>query len=349
MKEYFLVAEFSSDEAGGVSCIELDLETGGLQKIGFVNIPYVNEIAISDNGSVAGSLRYFSGSEGEGGAATITENTVNSWSTHGMIPCYATWGPDSCWIFSTNYISGSVCCHNTKTGEEQMIRHVGYGTHPRQDKPHPHHAMVTQNGKWLLITDLGMNEVVRYPFSKEKGVDVERALHIALPEALGPRHLALVDDRMAYVVGELNPGVAVLDIEQGIFLSHILFPNLPEGSTGAAIKVAPDQKLLVATLRTADMLALCKISAQGCELMDIVSSEGEKPMDICFSKDGKWMLCANENSCEVLSFAVSENRLSKTASLQCVHPMAVRYLRPQEAFTQWKMKKHTEKEREVML
>ena len=74
-------------------------------------------------------------------------------------------GRESCFIdvrdgdfYTADYSSAGV----TKNGV-QTVTHSGRGTDPaRQEAPHPHQALVTPDGKFVLVCDLGLDRVFVY-------------------------------------------------------------------------------------------------------------------------------------------------------------------------------------------
>ncbi|MDS1271986.1 lactonase family protein [Lipingzhangella sp. LS1_29] len=88
--------------------------------------------------------------------------------------------------------------------------HVGLGPDPeRQDGPHAHCARLAPDGRHLLVTDLGTDELRCYvpdPVLRT----LEYTGSVRLPPGTGPRHLAAGRDGRMYVVGELDAQLHVL-------------------------------------------------------------------------------------------------------------------------------------------
>lgn len=67
---------------------------------------------------------------------------------------------------------------------------IGKGpNHERQEGPHPHQAVLDPSGKFLLIPDLGTDEIHVYSFNAQTLKAIAQT-PIKVPSGYGPRHLA---------------------------------------------------------------------------------------------------------------------------------------------------------------
>ena len=92
----------------------------------------------------------------------------------------------------------------------------------------------------------------------------------------------------------------------------------------AALRLSPDQKLLAATGRGENVIALFSIGENGmlAQLTE-VSSMGDWPRDAQFSPDGKYLVCANQNSDTLTAFAVEDGHLEYRSELRVPSPACV--------------------------
>ena len=116
----------------------------------------------------------------------------------GACPCHLSVADGASYL--ANYVSGSVARIN-RDGCVTAVTHEMDAAGPnakRQDKPHPHCAILTQDGQHVLVCDLGLDAVVVY----------DRALHelsrASVPAGHGARHAVFSrDGKTLYVANEL--------------------------------------------------------------------------------------------------------------------------------------------------
>ena len=187
-----------------------------------------------------------------------------------------------CWTPATllvaNYSSGTLGVLPldedggfTTHGPAQVLGHAGSGPdEDRQESPHAHFVALDPSGAFVLVTDLGTDEIRRY--RREGGRLVEDGVAAALPPGAGPRHVAFsADGRFAYVVCELDVTVRVLAWEAG---AGTLVQTLPATTVPATERRLPshvvrDGDRLLVGVRASDALARFTIRPDG--LLDPVA------------------------------------------------------------------------------
>ena len=77
-------------------------------------------------------------------------------STKGAVACHLEVSDDN--IYAVNYVSGSVI-----KLPDTLVTHSGQGLHKvRQAAPHTHFVHVSPDGKYILVTDLGLDKIFVY-------------------------------------------------------------------------------------------------------------------------------------------------------------------------------------------
>lgn len=263
---------------------------------------------------------------------------INELSAEGVSSCHLTAAPGVKYLYLVNYFSSTLCEFTLKVDGaleklHRVIHFTGCGTHPRQEKPHPHFTGFTPDGKFLAVVDLGLDAVKLFAFDPEKGLtDVENPYVFKVEAAgSGPRHLVFNRaGNMAYLVNEIGNTVCVLDYAQGKFNCRQIISTLPENFDGdtkaAAIRLSPDERFLMASNRGYDSIAVYKVLGNGLlELSEIVPSEGESPRDINFLPDGVHLAAANEftNNTAFFKFDPESGKLAYYATESMPNPLAV--------------------------
>ena len=143
--------------------------------------------------------------------ATGNLTMLNQVSSHGNGPCHVALDKSGKWLFIANYGSGSIAAYpvgaDGKLGEASAtVQHKGSSVVPsRQRGPHAHSANLSPDGKFLLVTDLGLDQVLTYKLDPAKGsLDPGDPPFTKTAPGVGPRHLAFhPNGKFAYVCNEI--------------------------------------------------------------------------------------------------------------------------------------------------
>jgi 6-phosphogluconolactonase len=223
----------------------------------------------------------------------------------GADPCHLLLAPDARTLYVANYSSGTLGVLpldadgrftaevRAARGPVQVLEHAGSGPDAsRQEGPHAHFVAIAPGGQFVVVADLGTDELRRYARDAATGLLSAAGIAATLPPGTGPRHLAFAaDGRTAYVVGELGVSVHVLAWDL-VTASGRLVQSLPAGPPGpidqapgidAGPRVLPshvelDGDRLVVAVRTSDVLVAYAVAADGTLVADgAVSLPGAWP------------------------------------------------------------------------
>ena len=141
---------------------------------------------------------------------------------------------------------------------------------------------------------------------------------VATAPGAGPRHFKFsADGRHAYAINELDCTVAAYDYAAatGALTPRQTVSTLPAGynnrdghNTDAEIRIHPNGKFLYGSNRGHDSLAVFAI-APGTGLLspvEIVPSGGKVPRNFALSPDGRWLVCAHQDSGNLTVFRVDQ-------------------------------------------
>ncbi|MBQ3065954.1 MAG: beta-propeller fold lactonase family protein [Clostridia bacterium] len=229
-----------------------------------------------------------------------------SLSTQGRVGCHLSLVGDA--VYAANYVSGSISKMPLDGSGITTVTHEGRSVHPtRQDKPHTHYIAPTPDGKYLAVTDLGLDKIFVYD------MDLRPISEVMLPAGSGPRHLAYSSDgQYAYCADELSAMVSVLSYSDGRFTYLADYDSLPENARAsiennnisAAIRFY-DGYVYVSS-RGHDSVTVFR--ADGAHLLRLMtfSCGGAYPRDIDLF--GDHLVCTNERSDSVTVFRLSKDR-----------------------------------------
>jgi 6-phosphogluconolactonase len=231
-------------------------------------------------------------------------------SANGSNPCHLAVDASGRVLATANYSDGTTT--TVRLGADGLPAGHGFthrveGSGPnknRQEGPHAHGVYF--RGKHLLVPDLGLDKVLTYTLdpATAKADPPEPAAWSSAPGA-GPRHMDFSPDgKHAYVVNELDNTVAAcrFDAATGTLETIGTTPTLPAGWTGsnttAEIQVHPGGGFVYASNRGHDSIAVfSRDPATGAlEQIQVAPCGGKIPRHFTLSPDGKWLLCAHQDS-----------------------------------------------------
>lgn len=255
----------------------------------------------------------------------VTETSIQP--THGADPCHLTIVGNL--LIASNYTSGSVSrFHLNEDGTIgeclPLLQLEGSGPVPgRQEGPHAHQAQLTPGG-WLAVSDLGTDSILFYP-APEIAADHPAPVQVRTPSGFGPRHCLFPQGRdVWYVLCELH---SELLIYRGAPANAMLIGRMPVGngtSAPAALRMSPNRKMLAVTARGENIIALFAVHENGMlSLLTEVSSMGDWPRDVQFSPDGRYLVCANQESNTLVAFEIEDGHLEYRSSLRVPSPACV--------------------------
>lgn len=314
--------------AEGISVYQFDPESGSLSLVqtvaGVANPSFlaldagqrflyaVNELAV---GGVSAFSR-----DAETGALT----PINRQQSHGADPCYISFDPTGRFALVANYTGGTasvlpIAGDGSLSPASSVIDHEGLSSVPdRQSEPHPHMIAPTPDGRFILVTDLGIDGLLLYRLDEASG-----QLQPAGPEALaaktatgaGPRHFAfLPGGRILYVINELNSTLTVYAYagEAGTLEPLQTVSTLPEGFVGendcAHVLVSPDGRFVYGSNRGHNSIAIWAVDAASGTLTPVghESTRGKTPRNFALDPPGSWLLAANQDSDSIVAFRRDE-------------------------------------------
>lgn len=221
-----------------------------------------------------------------------------------------------------NFCSGSVCAYHlnqdgTFGPQTGFFQHTGSSVDPvRQKSPHAHAITFSPDGRFLLVPDLGCDEIYVYKV-RECGAETSLSLDhkICCAPGAGPRHAVFHPDGTAlYNINELNSTVGVYkympDTAECVLLQTI--STIPENhvpSTCSALKVHPNGKFVYASNRGEDSIAVFAVgSDKTLRLLEWQKTRGRTPRDFDISPDGRFLVAANQDSSSIAVFSIDAEK-----------------------------------------
>ena len=245
---------------------------------------------------------------GETGELTFIDSQLQE----GAPPCHVSVNKSS--LVAGNYHGGTVDLYpiNRQGGLNPALsisQHKGTGPHERQEKPHVHYTAHTPDGKYVVVADLGTDELVTYKVDNEQLVKVNT---LNIKAGSGPRHIVFhPNGKTAYLLTELRSEVVVLDYDAnaGSFTEKQYIRAIPEDfnatNDASAIHISSDGRFVYTGNRGHNSIAVFSVNQDSGKLSFIenTSTGGEWPRDFVLDPSEAFIVASNQHSGNLVLFA----------------------------------------------
>ena len=327
--------------AEGVYLYSYDAETAETQLLGVAPSGNPSFVIVSpDNARAYAVNEYNDGRQGVSSFALSRESIkpINSVLIPESVP-----GEDPCNILLTgntvmtsNYTGGSVTAFPVADDGSLGALSQSYVSETEEEPAHMHCAMASPDGKYIFVTNLGMDCIHR--FVKEEGSQPLGESVIAWQNRdtvkYGPRHMVFsADGRFAYLLCELGDQLVVFSYGDGILTPiQTLTAYDGEGHGSADIHLSPDGRFLYTSHRLKeDGIAIFAVDpANGMVEKRGYQPTGRHPRNFAISPDGRYLLCAcrDDNRIEFYRINADTGALAPTGkAIQVGAPVCVQFVR----------------------
>jgi len=339
------VGTYTGRDSKGIYRLTLDMKTGKLSSAEFAaETPSPSFLALDPRGrylyAVNEVTRFKDQPTGSVSAFAIAEDGsltfLNDEASGGGAPCHVVVDASGRHVFAANYVGGSVSVLPVdKEGRlkpaSAVIQHKGSSVNPRrQEGPHAHGVYLDRGDRHLLVTDLGLDQVLVYRFDSNAGaLSPAEPPHGSLTPGAGPRHLALhPDGRHAYVLNELDCTITIFSYNRrrGELARLDSVSTLRDGETvqpgysTAEIMIHPGGRFLYSSNRGHDTIAVFAVEERGGRLglVEHESSGGRTPRSFGIDPTGTYLLAANQDSGNLVVFRIDSETGALTPTGQTV-------------------------------
>ncbi|MEK3888690.1 lactonase family protein [Bacillus sp. FSL K6-3431] len=308
---------YTRESSKGIYSFTLDAETGKLGNVKVAaQVGSPTYLTMSDDNRYLYSVAQ---EEKSGGVAAYSINAetgdlilVGSHVQEGAPPCHLDTLQNE--LVTGNYHEGTVELYRIAengavNSAQSIVQHAGKGPHERQEKPHVHYTATTPDGKYVVVADLGIDELVTYKVANDKLVKVNT---LNVKAGSGPRHIAFHPyGKIAYLLTELTSEVVVLDYDtnQGSFAEKQYIRAIPEDFSGtndaSAIHISSDGRFVYAGNRGHNSIAVFSVNEETGELTHIENTPtgGEWPRDFVLDPSGAFIVASNQHTGNLVLFA----------------------------------------------
>jgi 6-phosphogluconolactonase len=235
--------------------------------------------------------------------------------------CHIAVHPSGKFLLTAQYGGGSVALFpldsSGKLGEPTVTEHEGGSkvVERRQQSPHPHWTGFSPDGKYSLVPDLGLDQIVIYKVDSSKPAITRHGVGQSVPGG-GPRHMRFsTNGNFIYLLNELTLSVTTFewDADKGTAKTLTTEPALSEqdkkGETfnsSAEILVHPNGRFAYSSNRGHDSVTVYRANPKSGKLkvVQVQPVRGAFPRNINLSPNATWLLAAGADSNTVAAHRV---------------------------------------------
>ena len=271
---------------------------------------------------------------------------LNQQATRGAGPCHVSLDKTVKFVLVANYDGGSIASfpvHDDGSLGEAVgfVQHSGSSADKqRQEAAHAHWIATSPDNRFVLVADLGLDEVLIYRFDAAKGsLSPNDPPFAKVDPGAGPRHLAFhPNGKFAYVLNEITATVTAFSYQPAKGSLSVLqtvdtLPNTYKGPKEAAeIAVHPSGKFLYTSNRAGiDAITSFAIDRTKGTLKQAgqFTTKGKTPRNFAIDPTGTFLLAANQESNNIVVFRIDPATGSLTPTGQSVEvpaPVCITFL-----------------------
>jgi 6-phosphogluconolactonase len=271
----------------------------------------------------------------------------------GTSTCYISIDRTGRYVMLANFGSGSVSVIHVKDdgslGElASFIQDVGHSVDPSiQTEPHTHWIGVSPDNRYVIVSDLGLDEVLIFHFDEKTGMLSPPAPpFVSVYPGGGPRHFTFdPSGKFGYQLSEMSGNVDVFswDPAKGSLTEiqrvHTAPHNFFGGNHSAEIEIHPSGKFLYESnrrtqgenIRGPDTIGVFTIDQKNGTLSRVqeVLSGGTMPRSFALDPTGNYLLAANQLSNNIVAFKIdsSTGRLTEAGNeIQVDTPVCIKFV-----------------------
>lgn len=337
------IGTYTKGESEGIYTFLFDAEKGKINEIRLAaKLDNPTYVAISKDNRYLYSI-IAEGSHGGVAAFSLNQESgelekINQQLTEGPNPCHVQLDSRRRYLLASNYHRGTLTAYtiNEESGEVNdqpaIIEHQGKT--PEQ-KPHTHYASFTPDERYIVVVELGIDQILTYELVDER---LKKVSCLPLPPGSGPRHLTFhPNGKYAYVMTEYSSEVIVLhyDAEKGSFSEKQKVSTIPvdftENNQGSAIHISSDGRFIYAGNRGHNSIAVFAVDEHSGVLtfVERVTSGGNWPRDFSLDPSETYLIGSNQESGNLVLYKrePENGKLTLlTADIRVPHPVCIKFL-----------------------
>src|SRR5215467_14995209 len=287
-----------------------------------------NEIS-NYHGANSGSVSAYSVDRTNGHLTLL--NTISS---EGAGPAHLSVHPSGKFVFVANYHGGTVAVLPVHSNGElgvatDVIHNIGSvgpqraTSAPRgsfavsgHDKPHAHMIQADAAGRFVLASDLGLDQILIWRFDARTGkLSATDPASVSVPRGDGPRHFVFHPNGQWFYTLQEEASTLVMydyDSSRGTLTARQTISTLPRDFAGtnftSEVLISPDARFLYAANRLHDSIAWFSIGEKG--QLTFVGEEwtrGDYPRSFNFDPSGHFLYSCNQRADGITTYRIDRS------------------------------------------
>ena len=278
-------------------------------------------------GTKSGSVSSFKIDRSNGNLTLL--NTVSS---EGAGPAHLSVHPSGRYVLVANYYGGTVAVlpigSNGELGKATEVKRnegklgpihatsapAGSFAISGHDHPHAHMIQSDPSGRFVLASDLALDEILIWKFDADHGtLSPNNPASVSVPPGDGPRHFTFhPNGRWMYSLQEEGSTLIFFEFDgtRGRLTPKQTISTLPKGLVGtnftSEVVVSPDGKFLYAANRLHDSIAFFSIGRTGTlTLVGETWTRGDYPRSFTIDPTGNFLYSCNQRSDAIATFRIN--------------------------------------------
>ncbi|UFU00816.1 lactonase family protein [Radiobacillus kanasensis] len=343
MKGY--LGTYTKRNSEGIYSFELDMHSGTIEKVALAaKLERPTYVTLSEDKSLLLSVMK---QDGRGGVSVFglpdkgDNLEIIAETTHSDISsCHISIARGNDYVVVSNYHEGSVELYKYDKEANSIkfvtsVFHEGSGPNKdRQEGPHVHFADFTPDQRYVVVVDLGVDEILTYEIKNDTFV---KAATLQVAPGSGPRHLVFhPNGTIAYVMTELSSEVLTLqfDAKTGSFEKIQQISTIPndfvDNNQGSAIRISKDGKFVYAANRGHNSIAVFQVSEDNglLSFVEWISTEGDWPRDFNLDPTDQYVVVANQETDSIVLYQRNQatGKLTlKQGPIEVLEPICVMF------------------------
>jgi 6-phosphogluconolactonase len=279
-------------------------------------------------GTKSGSVSAFQVDRSNGDLKLL--NTVSS---EGAGPAHLSVHPSGKYVLVANYYGGTIAVlpvgSNGELGKATDIKkdegqlgpiHAtsappGSFAISGHDHPHAHMILPDPSGRFVIATDLALDQINVWKFDAERGkLSENNPPSVSVPPGDGPRHFTFhPNKRWMYSLQEEGSTLIFFEYDgaQGRLTAKQTVSSLPKGVAGtnftSEVVISADGRFLYAANRLHDSIAFFAIGATGTlTFAGEAWTRGDYPRSITIDPTGNFLYSCNQRSDVIATFRINK-------------------------------------------
>ncbi|HXL21013.1 MAG TPA: lactonase family protein [Candidatus Dormibacteraeota bacterium] len=329
-------------ESKGINTFRFDAATGKMTPAQVAaESPDPSFVAVHPSGKYlyavneAGKSSVVSAFAIDGASKALT--LLNQLPALGEDPCYISFDRTGKFALIANYSAGNIAVFpilsDGKLGRATAAVQDSGTLGPnkeRQEGPHAHWIEASPDNRFLLVADLGLDEVLIYRFDAVTGsVAPNQPAFARLKAGAGPRHAAFDrNGKFVFVASEMDSTITSFswDAKKGALKQTGAVSTLPAGYSGrnevAEIALHPNGKFLYVSNRGNESIAVFAIHPGNGALTLVahVPTGGKEPRHFAIDPSGQFLVAENQLSDNIVEFRIdaATGKLTATGAVVSV-------------------------------